>query len=216
MITTEEVEAELASKLDAKALSTQPIVRWGSTYAVALRCSQEADPVFVSPGHRISMSSAAVLAKRCCAGFLIPMPVHYADAAGRAHVKACCRWKRHSKFRERSEKQSEQLDGRGLNLKSNRPSCSAGSGSNPEQVVCDVESTTKVTTVTLKVPDSTQSTTLAENNSWASIVTARTTRYQALSSRQTYASACGAGLQRSTKLNTNAASFVPSLLAQVQ
>ena len=120
-IATEEVEDELASCLSVTAGSSHPIVRWDQTYAVALRCSSDAEAVFVSPGNGISMDSAAALAKRCSAeGFDIPLPVFYADAAGRAHVAQCIQRERNARRAARRPRSTADADGWSVVDKSRR------------------------------------------------------------------------------------------------
>jgi deoxyribonuclease V len=52
-------------------------------YAVQTRqfesANRHVNPVYVSPGHRISAERAADLALRCCAGYKLPEPVRRAD-----------------------------------------------------------------------------------------------------------------------------------------
>ena len=38
------------------------------------------NPVYASPGHRVSAETAAELVKRCCAGYKLPEPIRRADA----------------------------------------------------------------------------------------------------------------------------------------
>lgn len=38
------------------------------------------NPVYVSPGHRVSADTAATLVERCCAGYKLPEPIRRADA----------------------------------------------------------------------------------------------------------------------------------------
>ncbi|MGC8833891.1 MAG: deoxyribonuclease V [Armatimonadota bacterium] len=51
----------------------------------ALRTRPGAKPVYVSPGHRVSLETAASLVLRCCKGFRVPEPIRQAHmAANRA------------------------------------------------------------------------------------------------------------------------------------
>jgi len=42
--------------------------------------SRHVNPLFVSPGHRVSAGTAADLVERCCAGYKLPEPTRLADA----------------------------------------------------------------------------------------------------------------------------------------
>jgi len=48
---------------------------------VVLRTKRGVRPVFISPGHRISIARAAVIAGECCRGYRLPEPVRQAHLA---------------------------------------------------------------------------------------------------------------------------------------
>ena len=52
-------------------------------YAVQTRQFEGQDrhvnPVYVSPGHRVSAETAADVAERCCSGYKLPEPIRLAD-----------------------------------------------------------------------------------------------------------------------------------------
>jgi deoxyribonuclease V len=56
----------------------QPLVDQGEIIGAALRTRQGTKPIFVSPGHRISLHTALDLALRCTGRFRIPEPTRQA------------------------------------------------------------------------------------------------------------------------------------------
>ncbi|SOD57684.1 Endonuclease V [Pseudoxanthomonas wuyuanensis] len=51
----------------------------GAQIGWVLRSKRRCNPLFVSPGHRVSMASAAELVMRCLAGYRLPEPTRLAD-----------------------------------------------------------------------------------------------------------------------------------------
>ncbi len=51
----------------------------GETIGAAVRTRTGVKPIYVSPGHRVSLASAAELAMAVCDGYRIPMPTREAD-----------------------------------------------------------------------------------------------------------------------------------------
>jgi len=56
-----------------------PIVHRGEVLGYALRSKPRCNPLFVSPGHRVSAETAVALAMRCLAGYRLPEPTRLAD-----------------------------------------------------------------------------------------------------------------------------------------
>lgn len=56
-----------------------PLVHRGETIGTVLRTRDRVKPVFVSPGHRISMGMAVARVLDCCAGFRLPETTRWAD-----------------------------------------------------------------------------------------------------------------------------------------
>jgi deoxyribonuclease V len=68
----------------AEAGSWTPLVDRGETVGAAVRTRDRVKPVFVSPGHRVSLERAVALVLQCTDGTRIPKPTREADrVAGR-------------------------------------------------------------------------------------------------------------------------------------
>jgi deoxyribonuclease V len=61
--------------------SRRPIRLEGRTVGFALRTRDGGRPIFVSPGHRVSLDGAVRLVLRCCRGARLPEPTRLADRA---------------------------------------------------------------------------------------------------------------------------------------
>jgi len=60
----------------------------GRVWGKALRSSADApNPVFVSAGHRMNLTTALTLTQRCCAGVRVPEPIRQADLRSRAFIR---------------------------------------------------------------------------------------------------------------------------------
>ncbi|MFB3921106.1 MAG: deoxyribonuclease V [Terriglobia bacterium] len=62
-----------------KAGSTAPLWFRGERVGEALRTRENAKPIYVTVGHRVSLPSAVELVRLCCDGFRIPKPTREAD-----------------------------------------------------------------------------------------------------------------------------------------
>jgi deoxyribonuclease V len=73
---------------DAQRGSSAPLLDQGETVGCALRTRSGVKPIYVSPGHRISVQTACEWALRLAARYRIPEPLHLADQAARRGLKA--------------------------------------------------------------------------------------------------------------------------------
>lgn len=64
--------------LGEEAGSAVPLVHQGEIIGTVLRTKRKTNPVYVSPGHRITMEQSVDLIKRCVAGYRIPEPTRQA------------------------------------------------------------------------------------------------------------------------------------------
>jgi deoxyribonuclease V len=81
----------LCGKVDLSLItpdSPQPIRDGKKTIGMAMKAEPTSNPIFVSPGHRIDVPSAARLAKLLFHGHRIPEPIYHADALSRAKAKS--------------------------------------------------------------------------------------------------------------------------------
>jgi deoxyribonuclease V len=62
-----------------RAGSVSDLFHHGQVVASVLRTRTNVKPVFVSPGHKISMSAAVKIILQCCDGYRIPKPTREAD-----------------------------------------------------------------------------------------------------------------------------------------
>jgi endonuclease V len=60
---------------------------WGATFRAT---DDSVKPLFVSIGHRISLSTAVKVVSLCCKYFRIPAPIREADLRSRAFVRSYC------------------------------------------------------------------------------------------------------------------------------
>lgn len=72
---------------DAARGSTAPVKVDGETVGYALRTSEGVKPVFVSPGHRVSLEESREIALALDSGFRVIEPIRRADQACRAFAK---------------------------------------------------------------------------------------------------------------------------------
>lgn len=79
------VEGELPDEAGARA----PLVWKGRRIAMALRTRRGANPLYVSPGHRVSQETALAWVERCLTGRRLPAPTQAAhEAAGALRLSA--------------------------------------------------------------------------------------------------------------------------------
>ncbi len=64
--------------LGEEAGSAVPLVHNGETIGTVLRTKRKTNPVYISPGHRISMEQSVALIKQCVGGYRIPEPTRQA------------------------------------------------------------------------------------------------------------------------------------------
>ncbi len=62
-----------------RAGSVSPLIDKGERVGMALRTREGVHPIFVTQGHRVSLTSAVGLVRRCADGFRIPKPTREAD-----------------------------------------------------------------------------------------------------------------------------------------
>jgi deoxyribonuclease V len=76
-----------------KAGSMSALVDRGETVGVVLRTRDKVRPIYVTPGHRVSLESAVRIVTRCLDGFRIPKPTreadHYVRNLRRAYQARC-------------------------------------------------------------------------------------------------------------------------------
>lgn len=63
----------------AKAGATAPLTFRGERVGMVLRTRENVKPIFVTPGHLVSLASAVKLVRGCLDGFRIPKPTREAD-----------------------------------------------------------------------------------------------------------------------------------------
>jgi len=63
----------------APAGSATPLLLGGERVGVVLRTRENVKPIYVTPGHRVSVDSAVELVRLCLDGFRIPKPTREAD-----------------------------------------------------------------------------------------------------------------------------------------
>jgi len=59
--------------------ATTPLVFQGQRVGAVLRTRENVKPIYVTPGHRVSVPSAVELVRQCLDGFRIPKPTREAD-----------------------------------------------------------------------------------------------------------------------------------------
>ena len=62
-----------------RAGQSTPLLFHGEQVGVVLRTRDNVKPLFVTPGHRVSLESAVKLVRRCLDGFRLPKPTREAD-----------------------------------------------------------------------------------------------------------------------------------------
>lgn len=60
--------------------SQQPLMDKGEQLGWVWRSKKRCNPLFISPGHRVSLDSALLWVERCMAGYRLPEPTRWADA----------------------------------------------------------------------------------------------------------------------------------------
>jgi deoxyribonuclease V len=66
--------------------ASTPLVDGGDVIGTALRTRVRSRPIYVSPGHRVSVEAAATLVMSCTRGYRLPEPTRLADRlAGQRH-----------------------------------------------------------------------------------------------------------------------------------
>jgi len=58
----------------------QPLIDKGEPLGWVWRSKKRCNPLFISPGHRVSVDSALLWVQRCMAGYRLPEPTRWADA----------------------------------------------------------------------------------------------------------------------------------------
>lgn len=66
--------------LDQEAGSRQPLMDKGEQIGWVLRSKRRCNPLFISPGHRISADTALHWVETCLQGYRLPEPTRWADA----------------------------------------------------------------------------------------------------------------------------------------
>ncbi|WP_428944397.1 deoxyribonuclease V [Pantoea sp. FN060301] len=66
--------------LDATPGSRQPLMDKGEQIGWVLRSKQRCNPLFISPGHRVSQDTALNWVETCLQGYRLPEPTRWADA----------------------------------------------------------------------------------------------------------------------------------------
>ncbi|MCA8998490.1 MAG: endonuclease V [Planctomycetaceae bacterium] len=72
----------LCGKVDLEEMSaadTRPVVDQGETLANAIKSKEDSRPIFVSAGHRMTLTDATRLARQSMTGHRLPEPIHHAD-----------------------------------------------------------------------------------------------------------------------------------------
>lgn len=59
--------------------SQQPLMDKGEQLGWVWRSKKRCNPLFISPGHRVSLDSALLWVQRCMAGYRLPEPTRWAD-----------------------------------------------------------------------------------------------------------------------------------------
>lgn len=64
----------------AQPLAVQPLIDGDEQLGWVWRSKARCNPLFISPGHRVSVASALTWVQRCMAGYRLPEPTRWADA----------------------------------------------------------------------------------------------------------------------------------------
>ncbi|MCA9098966.1 MAG: endonuclease V, partial [Planctomycetaceae bacterium] len=64
---------------EMSAADTRPVVDQGETLANAIKSKEDSRPIFVSAGHRMTLTDATRLARQSMTGHRLPEPIHHAD-----------------------------------------------------------------------------------------------------------------------------------------
>lgn len=64
----------------AQSLAVQPLIDGDEQLGWVWRSKARCNPLFISPGHRVSVASALTWVQRCMAGYRLPEPTRWADA----------------------------------------------------------------------------------------------------------------------------------------
>ncbi|EKT58092.1 deoxyribonuclease V [Providencia burhodogranariea] len=67
------------SQVDEEVGSTQPLVHNQEQLGWVLRSKKRCNPLFISPGHKISFESSLKWVERCLQGYRLPEPTRFAD-----------------------------------------------------------------------------------------------------------------------------------------
>jgi len=68
------------ASLEEEPGSRQPLVDKGEQIGWVLRSKRRCNPLFISPGHRVSLDTALYWVERCLQGYRLPEPTRWADA----------------------------------------------------------------------------------------------------------------------------------------
>ncbi|CNI74506.1 deoxyribonuclease V [Yersinia mollaretii] len=63
-----------------QSLAAQPLIDGDEQLGWVWRSKARCNPLFISPGHRVSVASALTWVQRCMAGYRLPEPTRWADA----------------------------------------------------------------------------------------------------------------------------------------
>lgn len=66
--------------LDDEPGTTQPLIDKGEQIGWVLRSKRRCNPLFISPGHRVSQTTALSWVETCLNGYRLPEPTRWADA----------------------------------------------------------------------------------------------------------------------------------------
>lgn len=67
------------SQVDEEMGSTQPLVHNQEQLGWVLRSKKRCNPLFISPGHKVSFASSLKWVERCLQGYRLPEPTRFAD-----------------------------------------------------------------------------------------------------------------------------------------
>lgn len=74
------VQSMAVQSLAVQSLAVQPLIDGDEQLGWVWRSKARCNPLFISPGHRVSVASALTWVQRCMAGYRLPEPTRWADA----------------------------------------------------------------------------------------------------------------------------------------
>ncbi|CQR15264.1 endonuclease V [Yersinia mollaretii] len=75
-----ESDNSAVQSLAVQSLAAQPLIDGDEQLGWVWRSKARCNPLFISPGHRVSVASALTWVQRCMAGYRLPEPTRWADA----------------------------------------------------------------------------------------------------------------------------------------